>query len=218
MSIVTNALLLGTIVNFPVATNHTRYAMLNTQDSVLINVITGSQQHVWMDLLAKFVPSAEDPYTNGVPRQLTLYSNYRSNLCACARPPNTNNAVFVESACRLDYADTPIFYRLSIHLAYLTPPTGGCFAVYVNGAAVNWPGGETLPGVPADSGQGPWLRCVPGSGSNFPGIAFTGTGYFDDHLVVTDHEVLPGSSFTAGINGAAAICQFINRVAARICW
>lgn len=204
ISIVTNASLPGTIVAFPIATNHTRYAMLNTQGSDLINVITGSQQHVWVDMLTAFVPSDTDPYTNGVPRQVTLYSNYRSNLCACARPPNTNKAVFVESACRMEFAGMQTFYRLSVHLAYLPPPTGGCFAVYVNGAAVNWPGGETLPGVPADSGQGPWLRCVPGSGSNFPGLAFTGTGYVDD-LVVAEHEVLPGSSFTAGIDGAAAI-------------
>lgn len=140
MSIVTNAPLPGTIVTFPITTNHTRYAMLNTQGSDLINVITGSQQYVWVDMLTAFVPSDTDPYTNGVPRQLTLYSNYRSNLCACARPPNTNKAVFVESACRMEYAGMQTFYRLSIHLAYLPPPTGGCFAVYVNGAAViNWP-------------------------------------------------------------------------------
>lgn len=55
---------------------------------------------------------------------------------------------------------------------------------------MNWPGGESLPGIPAMSGSGPWLRCVAGTGNSFPGLAFCGEGYLDD-VVVTDGFPLP---------------------------
>ena len=200
-SLVTVSALPNSVVEFPIATNHTRYACIDTEGDYLINVITGTQQHVWVDMLTTLEPNEVRPYTNGISQQLTLYVNTQSVLCAFARPPNTNNAIFVESSCQID---TGAFYRLSIHLAYLPQPTGGCVAVYLNDAAVNWPGGETLPGVPAAAGQGPWLRCVPGVTNCFPGLAFSGTFRLDD-LVVSDHHVLPGNTFNAGISGAGTI-------------
>ena len=206
ISSVTNAALPGAIVTFPIATNHTRYASLNTQGDDLINVIKGSQQHVWVDMLTTFVPNDTSPYTNGTSPQLVLYSNHRSNLCAIARTPNTNTASVVESSRLTDsgYPGPGVFYRLTIQLAYLPPPTGGCFAVYMNGVAVNWPGGEALPGVAGSGGQGPWLRCLPGAANAFPGLAFTGTGFLDD-LVVTARDPLPNTPFTASIAGVGAL-------------
>lgn len=206
MTHATNAVLPGKVTDFPIVTNHTRYARLQTYGEHLVNVITGNQEHVWLDMLVAFVPVEENPPTNGIAPQLLLYANYRSNLCVYARPPNTNKAIYVESSCQMNapFSGPPTFYRLSVHIAYLAPPTGGCFAVYLNDAAVDWPGGESLPGVPTTDGQGPWLRCAPGASNSFPGIAFRGTGYLDD-LVVTDHYVLRGSDFIANIEGAATI-------------
>jgi hypothetical protein len=205
MTLASNAALPGTVVEFPIATNHSRYAWLRTEGDYLVNMATGSQQHVWVDMLASLVVSDSAPPTNA-PQQFALYTNYRSNLCVYARPPNTNKAIQVESACRTYLSNTnpPTFIRLSVHLAYLGPPTGGCFAVYLNDTVVNWPDGETLPGIPATDGQGPWLRCVPGTSNAFPGIAFGGNGFLDD-LVVTDRPVLPGTTFSAHIEGAATV-------------
>jgi hypothetical protein len=188
--------------DYPLLTNHSRYARLGAESADLVNAVTGSQRHVWLDMLVSFVPCDDEQGSSSRHDQCALYVNWRSNLCAFARPAPSGVAVHVESASRLDcpYPPAPVFYRLSVHLAYLPQPTGSCFAVYVDGDAVDWPGGESLPGLPASGGHGPWLRCVPGSTNLFPGLAIGGYGYVDD-LVVTDRYALPASNLLVRLDG-----------------
>jgi hypothetical protein len=191
-SFATNTPLPVGVTDFPIQTNHTRYAVIRTEGSWLVNAVRGGQQHVWMDMLMAFVLSEDAPPTTGSP-QLVLWANANSNLCVFAQKPNTGVASVIASSRKVGqdtWSPPHVFHRLSIHLAYLAAPTGACFAVFLDGTAVEWTGGERLPGVAGTGGQGPWLRCVPLSGSQFPGVAFGGNCRLDD-LVVTGGYPLP---------------------------
>ncbi len=205
-SSVTNSPLPSSVTDFPIQTNHTRYGKLNTEGAWLVNAITGGQQHVWIDMLLGFRLCEDPPPTDGSP-QLVLWVNTRSNLCVFAQKPDTGVASMISSTRRVmpNSGDSPFLSRLSVHLAYLAAPTGACFAVFLDSTAVDWPGGERLPGLAGTIGVGPWLRCPPASGSTFPGLAFGGTGLIDD-LVVTDGYPLTPSNLTVRLaDGVSAL-------------
>lgn len=139
-STATNAALPASVTVFPIQTNHTRYVALNAQGDFLVNVITGNQQHVWLDMLVSFVPGDRMP-TDKVSQFMLWLNDWTSlstNLCVYARLPGANTNGFLASSFHVEsapYGDPPSrFYRLSVHLAYLSAPTGACFAVYLRDA------------------------------------------------------------------------------------
>lgn len=196
----------------PIDTTQSQILRLDTQGNHLFHSVTGSQEHVWVDMMVRFSGSDTEPWIyDQDATQLILYpqlvlNDYNtvlfSRLCAYARTNSLSEAVFVAAESDLDLM---AWHRLTLHLAYPKESGDAFFAVALDLETLQWPGGELLPGEPSPTGKGAWLRCASLSqGRLFPGLAFNGCGRLDD-LVVTDQYRGPKTDATVDIKQAVAI-------------
>jgi hypothetical protein len=188
----------------PLATNHTLVANLDTEGQTLLCSVTGTASHVWVDQLIRFMESEDEPIFSGE-FGLALYSIYDIGLTNLIAYGRTSESATYEAIVSTVSVDQSRWYRLTLHLAYLDEPADAFFSVLIDQTPVEWPGGESLPGVASPSGFGPWLRFAYKPATKaFPGLQFSGTGMIDD-LVIDNRYRGPVQAATAGVEQAMAV-------------
>jgi len=186
----------------PINTIHSKVLNLETEGNMLLCCVTGSSDHVWIDMMVEIIPSEDTPYIEGGTTSLAIYMNATSNLCAYARTNETGEPYFVVSDTKPEWN---ILHRLTMHLLYQDAPGDCFFAIYIDQVLVEWPGGAQEPMTIPTSGYGPWLRFgdLP-EDRVFPGLAFNGTGVLDD-ITIDDHQREPDDGVRARIDPGYAI-------------
>jgi hypothetical protein len=202
-----------TSVPFPIPdVTHTNVLRLNTECAILTNAILDVAADLYVDMLLKATLSEALPaYAQAMDNLLTsMVVDYNGNLWVFAAKEQssttwTNEWVQLKGSLPIDPNATTetAWFRITVQTAFAATSTNSYFRVLTNGISATSPEGRVSPSTPSTDGC--WLPCVNQSALTFGGVAFLGTGYVDDLVIVGDQP-----SFGEPTSCTVNICALTN--------